>query len=120
VKRRIKRLRILLWAILPIGAVIFLGGCSSTGKHVRWYSGPPRDAQEIALLTAQRSVFYASAMVETVDGESIRKGHGLRRNNTLEIEFLPGPHTLGVAYVEGRTHSISNAVLTATFKVGHM
>jgi hypothetical protein len=119
VKTRIEGVKIWLWAMLPICAAVLSSGCSSTGKHVCWYSGPPREAQEIALLKVQRSVFHESAMAQTIDGEPLSKGHGFSRNNTLEIELLPGPHTLGVAYFEGRTHSISNAVLTASFQAGH-
>jgi hypothetical protein len=107
------------WTVGKICAVIFLSGCSSTGKHVRWYPPPPRDAREIALLKVQHSVFYASALVETIDGEALRKEHWFTGNNTVEIELLPGSHTLGVAYVEGKTTSVSNAPLTATFEAGH-
>jgi hypothetical protein len=119
VKRRLQPVQVLLWAIISICTAVLSSGCSNTGKHVRWYAEPPRDPHEVALLTVHRSTFYASAVVDTIDGESLRKGRRLSRNNTLEIELLPGPHTLGVAYFEGSTYSISNAPLTATFQAGH-
>src|SRR6476661_1884982 len=99
--------KILRWATIALCISSLSVGCSSTGKHLCWYQGPSRGSDEVAILTVQRSILYASSAVETIDGDAIKKGKRLTRNNTREIELLPGTHTLAVAYFEGSTHSIS-------------
>src|SRR5438874_8510840 len=105
-------------ALLTICFCVLLSGCRSTGKHLQWYAAPARGTNEVAVVAVQRSFVYASAFVETIDGKSVTGGHWYVRNNSREIELLPGTHTLGVAYREGTSHSISNALLTAAFKAG--
>jgi len=113
-----EKLRILAGRIIPICAAVLFAGCSSSPKYVRWYPGPPHSTNEVALLTVQRSLFYASCAVESIDGQPLTR-HFYSANRTREIELLPGSHTLSVAYYEGSAHSISNLFLSANFEAGH-
>src|SRR5207248_1722065 len=103
--RALIRIFLMIRALLTICFCVFLSGCRSTGKHLQWYPGPGRRTNEVALVDVQRSFLYASAFVETIDGKSVTGGHWYVRNNSTEIELLPGTHTLGVAYREGTSHS---------------
>src|SRR5262245_4110509 len=111
-------LKMLLGRIIPVWVVVLFAGCTSAPKHVRWYEGPPQITNEIALLTVQRSFFYASAVVEAIDGTTLRP-HFYSANRSREIELMPGTHALGVAYYEGSTHSIEDLSLSADFQAGH-
>jgi hypothetical protein len=113
-----EKLKILAGTIIPICAAMFFGGCGSSPKYVRWYPGPPKGTNEVALLTVQRSFAHASSSVESIDGQRLAR-HFYSLNHTREIELLPGSHTLGVAYYGGSNQSISNRFLSASFQSGH-
>jgi hypothetical protein len=112
------KLKIFVGRFIPICVAMFLAGCGSSPKYVRWYPGAPRGTNEVALLMVQRSFAYASSAVESIDGERLTR-HFYSLNYTRAIELLPGSHTLGVAYYEGSTHSISNLFLSANFQAAH-
>ncbi len=109
-----------------VAVALGLAGCSSTGKHIRWYEGASLGSSEVAVLRIQRGLFQYSAFVEAIDGKSIRKlehiaskeGATLDRNNTEEIELLPGIHSVEFGYYGGHAHSVSNAMLVVDFKAG--
>jgi hypothetical protein len=72
-------------------------GCETTGQHVQWYSGPPKETNKIALLKVQRDGWTVTLTVDKIDGQPLAKGKFMG-NNTAKIELLPGLHDLDVSY----------------------
>jgi hypothetical protein len=104
-------------------AVLFLTwtGCATTPEHVRWYDGPPVSTNDIALLKLQHGEQGGYAFVETIDGVDIGRGKSHSGNRTREIELMPAPHTLEVAYVDtGGGRSIANAVVNFVCESNHV
>src|SRR4051794_12473308 len=78
--------------------VVFFTGCAGTPKYLRWYDGPPLESKKVSVLKIDLDRWHA-AMVDEIDGASIRKSKGPQFNNTETIELLPGKHQLSVAYI---------------------
>src|SRR5207244_910686 len=80
-----------------------LTGCATTS--VRWYDGPPRHRDEIAVLNAQYELWGESAFVKSIDGTPLGEGK-LRHANPHAIEFSPGEHTVEASYFTGLVQGI--------------
>lgn len=100
---------------------LLLTGCRTTGRHVQWYEGTPLASTETALLKVQRGVFKESAIVEAIDGTSVRRGKKSVMNTAKEFELMPGTHSVEFSYVDtDGGHSISNAVLSFACQAGEV
>ena len=93
-------------------------GCDTTGKHVRWYDGSPRMANEVVILKVQRDP--QPVLIDKIDDVPFLKGKIFHNYNTTEIEFLPGAHTIEVRYFDaaGR-RSTANIKLDLSCELGH-
>lgn len=100
-------------------AMAFLStGCQTTGRHVAWYDGPPMTTNQIALLKVQRDFWTVVLTVDKIDGRPLAKGVSMR-NNTAEIELLPGQHDLEVAYRDSDGYvSKTNAKISFDAEMG--
>jgi hypothetical protein len=98
--------------------VVFSTGCAGTPKNLRWYDGPPLESKKVSVLKIDLDRWHA-AMVDEIDGASIRKSKGPEFNNTETIELLPGNHQLSVAYIDTHGHSLSPAILSFKAEEGH-
>jgi hypothetical protein len=107
----------LLWIVCAIA--LFSTGCAGTPKYLRWYDGPALEANKVAILKIDQDSWHA-AMVDEIDGASIRKFKGPEFNNTETIELLPGKHQLSVVYMDTHGHSISPAILSFKAEAGHL
>lgn len=94
-------------------------GCSTTGRHVRSYDGPPRPAGQVARLKLGRSSRGPSALVWSIDGRDLRQGRKWVWNTTAEIELTPGSHAVELSYWEPGLYSISNVTLAFVCEAGH-
>jgi hypothetical protein len=99
--------------------VVFSTGCAGTPKNLRWYDGPPLESKKVSVLKIDLDPWHA-AMVDEIDGASIRKSKGPEFNNTETIELLPGKHQLSVAYMDTHGHSLSPAILSFKAEEGHL
>ena len=96
-------------------------GCTTTGEHVRFYDGAPLKTNEIVLLKIERGISNCRAFVWNVDGKPLGNPHGFNRNNTIEIEMLPGTNTLQFSYQDDSlSHSITNMTLTFYGQAGQI
>jgi hypothetical protein len=104
--------------ILMFSSMLTSAGCSSTGKHVRWYDGPPRPKSEVVIVKVQRNP--SPVLIQKIDELPFNKGKTFIRNNTTEIELLPGQHTFEVWYFDtaGRRAN-GNIVLNFSGELGH-
>lgn len=107
-----------IFTFVLIGFACVWSGCSSTGEHVRWYSGPPRPTNEIVILKIQREPY--PALLQKIDGKPFRGDKLLVRYNTKEIELSSGSHQIEVWFADtlGR-RAYSNIVLNVNFQLGH-
>lgn len=118
--KRVIKMRLV--TIMLAGMALVFIGCSTTGKHVRWYEGAPRDHCDIATLKVRRTLRYSSmAFVESIDSKPLNKGNRRTANTTKEIELLPGKHTLEVSYGDANMgRSLSNVVISFNFQPGRV
>ena len=108
----------LCWLQFLIVMPLMLAGCGTTGRHFQAYQGTPTNTNEVVLLKVQRNISF-NAIVETIDGISLKNGKWWVDNNTREIELLPGKHDLEVAYADSNnSHSISNAPISFVAEPG--
>ena len=109
--------RLPFWFALA-GVLFIATGCKTTGKHIRWYDGPPADTKKVALLKVQKSVWTVVLTVDKIDGKSLTKGKSMS-NNAREIELLPGQHELWVSYRDsGDQRSTKDAQIHFTAEMG--
>ena len=97
-------LRVLSNHLAMVVAALLAAGCAS--HPVQTFTGPPRPASEIALVSCQPGL----AVVAVDDDRSV---HGVSSEaRPLVLELLPGRHTVTV-----RFHSVSGTdqVLMSTF-----
>ena len=109
-----------IWQLLlAVTAIIFITtGCQTTGKHVRWYDGPPAETNKIALLKVQRNVWEVVLTVDKIDEQLLTK-EKFMGNNTSEIELLPGQHNLEVSYRDDNgNRSTSDAKISFSAEAG--
>ena len=111
-----KRVRFLLLRTVLVCLSFSLVGCATT--QVRWYDGPPRSRDEIAVLKAQHEMWGESAFVKSIDGTPMGKGK-YRWYNPHEIEFQPGEYTVEAAYFTGVVQGVSPIKLTFNCQAGH-
>jgi len=110
-----KRLNsVFLRATLVCFSSLVLTGCAT--YHVRWYDGPPRGTNEVALVKAQFEFMGEVAQIKSVDGTKRSETWGYPH----EIELLPGEHTIGVGYYAAGAESTSAIKLTFTCQAGHV
>ena len=112
-----KRMKSSLLTIMIVCFSLALTGCATT--YVRWYDGPPRNRDEIAVLKAQYEMWGESAFVKSIDGTPLGKGK-LRNANPHEIEFSPGEHTVEASYFTGLVQGISPIKLTFNGHTGRV
>lgn len=107
---------------------IYSTGCRTTGAHLNWYSGTAHPTNEVGLLKLQHDFPNGRReIVWSVDGVRIWKGAGglgkyALFNNTGEIEFLPGTHTLELSYIAdipSRSYSTTNFEINFDCQAGH-
>jgi len=99
--------------------IVFLTGCGTTGKHLQWYSGPPKGPSETAPLNIQKEILGTRLQVNKVDGTPLNKGKWYVENNTRLIEFLPGHYDLMVEYTDSDSeHSIQDGAIGFEAKAG--
>ena len=90
-----------LYLLFLVGVNFVLVGCKTTGQHINFYQGQPRSTNEVALVKFQHDSPFAlagaTAVVWNVDGTNLHKI--FVSNNTHEIAFLPGTHTILLKYL---------------------
>ena len=104
---------------IVFAVLVFSTGCAGTPKYLRWYDGPPLESKKVSVLKIDLDSWHA-AMVDEIDGASIRKSKGPEFNNTETIELLPGKHQLSVAYMDTHGHSRFPAILSFKAEEGHL
>lgn len=106
--------------VFSLGMLSLLAGCSTTGKHLRWYSGPPRAAKEVATVKFPHNYYQGdrTILLKSVDNKYISKVFVY--NNTIEAELLPGMHDLDVDYLSSESHLVSKCVLRLNAESGHV
>jgi hypothetical protein len=91
-----------------MGMVLAATGCKTTGEHVQWYEGPSIETNKIALLKIDHGAGTVLLRIDMIDGQSLTKGKSIG-NNTIEVELLPGGHSLAVSYSDpGGNHSTTD------------
>jgi hypothetical protein len=113
-----KRLNSVLLRATLVCLSLVLSGCAST-YHVRWYDGPPRATNEVALVKVQFEFMGEVAQVKSIDGTPHGTGK-LRGGYPHELELPAGEHTIGVGYYAGMAESTSAIKLTFTCQAGHV
>jgi len=103
---------------MSILLALALVGCSTTGRHVRWYEGQPLSTNEIAVLRVQRGGSVNLA-VDQINGERLDKGKKVVANTTTRIELRPGKYDLMVQYLDtGGARSVGDARIDLTAEAG--
>jgi|GEM_PF-753177 len=78
--------------VLLSGIFLLTAGCMGT-KTYQIYEGEPRPADQVAKLKVPVYIDVLS-----IDGEKVGPGITLLRGNELDLDLLPGPHTIRVRY----------------------
>jgi len=99
-----------------------VAGCSTTGRHVQWYPGPPLSTNETALLKIQRDFGGVNVPVNKINGEPLTKGKKGVGNTAKEIALLPGTYELSISYFcpgpNGDSQSTSDVLITLSAEAG--
>jgi len=102
-----------------LGISLLWMGCRTTGEHINWYQGPQRATNEVGLLKLPHDLVNGhTVFVHTIDGTNLSKTFTV--NNTTQIELLPGNHTVGLWFLCGNWHSLSECKISFNCEGGHV
>lgn len=105
-----------------IVSLVACAGSVSPRRHIA-YSGPQRGVHEVAILSNTSANFKpvigsAAILILSIDGS--KKGFaGSAIDKSVEVEVLPGDHTVEVMYYTPRTYSIANKTIKFNASAGH-
>ncbi len=96
-----KRVNIEFRLIVIFLLALLLASCGSLPKKCRMYTGVQLPKEQVAfLITQAENKGDAKVRIRSVDGKKVTEerwwGHW---GATIEIELLPGPHTIGAIYL---------------------